>query len=72
MQTLYVSIQNRSILGSKWTSAQNAGTKMTVIGKTEYRGNSYGWGNLYQKNVTKCSAENLQVSVTAENPLTGY
>jgi RHS repeat-associated protein len=59
-------------------SAQNAGTdctKSTVNGKTEYWGNSYGydaWGNLLQKTVTKCNAENLSVAVLANNQLTGY
>jgi hypothetical protein len=49
-------------------SAQNAGTNCaaTVIGgKSEYWGNSYGydaWGNLLQKSVTKCGAENLIVT----------
>src|SRR5436305_11675754 len=46
-------------------SAQNAGTDCSVRppdGHTEYWGNSYAydaWGNLLQKNVTKCAAENL-------------
>ncbi|HEY6349500.1 MAG TPA: RHS repeat-associated core domain-containing protein, partial [Candidatus Angelobacter sp.] len=59
-------------------SAQNAGTdctKNTVNGKTEYWGNSYSydaWGNLLQKTVTKCSAENLSVSALANNQLVGY
>jgi RHS repeat-associated protein len=54
-------------------SAQNAGTNCaatTVNGKTEYWGNSYGydaWGNLLQKNVTKCSAEGLTVTADAHN-----
>ena len=54
-------------------SAQNAGTDCSVHlpdGHTEYWGNSYGydaWGNLLQKNVTKCSAENLQISVDTNN-----
>jgi RHS repeat-associated protein len=54
-------------------SAQNAGTNCaaTVIGgKTEYWGNSYGydaWGNLLQKSVTKCGAENLLVTADAHN-----
>ncbi len=52
-------------------SAQNAGTNcatMVLQNKTEYWGNSYGydaWGNLLNKTVTKCGAENL--SVTADN-----
>jgi len=60
------------------TSAQSAGTncsQMTVNGKTEYWGNSYGydpWGNLLQKTVTKCSAENLSVSAFVNNQLSGY
>jgi RHS repeat-associated protein len=59
-------------------SAQNAGTNCaaTVMGgKSEYWGNSYGydaWGNLLQKSVTKCSAENLNVTVLANNRLSGY
>jgi RHS repeat-associated protein len=59
-------------------SAQNAGTNCatTVIGgKSEYWGNSYGydaWGNLLQKSVTKCSAENLSVAALPNNQLTGY
>jgi RHS repeat-associated protein len=59
-------------------SAQNAGTNCaatTINGKTEYWGNSYGydaWGNLLQKTVTKCSAENMSVAVLANNQLTGY
>jgi RHS repeat-associated protein len=43
-------------------------------GHTEYWGNNYvydAWGNLYQKNVTKCSAENMQATVTAQNRLSG-
>ena len=54
-------------------SAQNAGTNyaITVIGgKSEYWGNSYGydaWGNLLQKSVTKCGAENLLVTADAHN-----
>ncbi|HEX3085708.1 MAG TPA: RHS repeat-associated core domain-containing protein, partial [Pyrinomonadaceae bacterium] len=55
------------------TSAQNAGTNcsaMVLQNKTEYWGNSYGydaWGNLLQKNVTKCGAENLSVTADAHN-----
>ncbi|HEY2495881.1 MAG TPA: hypothetical protein VGK24_02325 [Candidatus Angelobacter sp.] len=54
-------------------SAQNAGTdcsKMTVNGKTEYWGNSYGydaWGNLLNKTITKCGAENLSVTADTHN-----
>jgi RHS repeat-associated protein len=54
-------------------SAQNAGTNcaaMVLQNKTEYWGNSYGydpWGNLLQKNVTKCGAENLSVTADAHN-----
>jgi RHS repeat-associated protein len=60
------------------TSAQNAGTdcsKSTVNGTTEYWGNSYGydaWGNLLQKTVTKCAAENFSVTALANNQLAGY
>src|SRR6185437_10264562 len=53
--------------------AQNAGTNCaatTVNGKTEYWGNAYSydaWGNLLQKSVTKCSAENLSVTADSHN-----
>src|SRR5215468_12347330 len=63
---------------NRLTSAQNAGTdcsQTTINGKTEYWGNSYGydpWGNLLQKTVTKCSAENLSVSAFVNNQLSGY
>src|SRR5579872_337030 len=63
---------------NRLTSAQNAGTdctKTTVNGKTAYWGNTYGydpWGNLLQKTVTKCSAENLSVTALANNQLSGY
>jgi RHS repeat-associated protein len=59
-------------------SAQNAGTNCaatTVNGKTEYWGNNYGydpWGNLLNKSVTKCSAENFSVAALANNRLSGY
>src|SRR6185437_7294447 len=55
------------------TSAQNAGTNcsaMTVNNKTEYWGNSYtydAWGNLLQKSVTKCSAENAIFTMNGNN-----
>jgi RHS repeat-associated protein len=58
-------------------SAQNAGTDCNAKlpdGHTEYWGNSYvydAWGNLNQKQVTKCSAENLSVTVAANNQLLG-
>jgi RHS repeat-associated protein len=58
---------------NRLTSAQNAGTNCaasTVNGKSEYWGNSYGydaWGNLLQKSVTKCGAENLIVTADAHN-----
>jgi RHS repeat-associated protein len=54
-------------------SAQNAGTdctQHTVNGKTEYWGNSYGydaWGNLLQKTITKCGAENMGATADARN-----
>jgi RHS repeat-associated protein len=66
-QTFTYDLLNRLI------SAQNAGTNCaaTVVGgKTEYWGNSYGydaWGNLLQKSVTKCGAENLIVTADAHN-----
>src|SRR5947209_10696466 len=58
-------------------SAQNAGTDCTQKlpdNHTEYWGNSYvydAWGNLKQKQVTKCSAEYLIVDVGASNQLQG-
>src|ERR1044071_1385886 len=58
---------------NRLTSAQNAGTNcatMVLQNKTEYWGNSYGydaWGNLLQKNVTKCGAEGLTVTADAHN-----
>ncbi|MGH7487627.1 MAG: hypothetical protein ACREMY_18790, partial [bacterium] len=58
---------------NRLTSAQNAGTdcaSMTVNGKTEYWGNSYGydaWGNLTDKTITKCGAENLPLISNALN-----
>jgi RHS repeat-associated protein len=58
---------------NRLTSAQNAGTNcatMVLGNKTEYWGNSYGydaWGNLLQKNVTKCGAEGLTVTADAHN-----
>jgi RHS repeat-associated protein len=58
-------------------SAQNAGTDCTKTlpdGHTEYWGNSYvydPWGNLSQKQVTKCSAENLSLSIAANNRAQG-
>jgi len=54
-------------------SAQNTGTNcsaMVLQNKTEYWGNSYGydaWGNLLQKSITKCGAENLSVTADAHN-----
>ena len=54
-------------------SAQNAGTNcatMVLQNKTEYWGNSYSydaWGNLLQKNVTKCGAENMSVTADGHN-----
>ncbi len=63
---------------NRLTSAQNAGTNCaatTVNGKSEYWGNNYrydAWGNLTQKSVTKCSAENLSVAALANNQLSGY
>jgi uncharacterized protein RhaS with RHS repeats len=54
-------------------TAQNTGTDCSVTilqNKTEYWGNSYvydAWGNLLQKNVTKCGAENLSVTADAHN-----
>ena len=54
-------------------TAQNAGTDCNakvLQNKTEYWGNSYGydaWGNLLQKTITKCGAENLSVTADAHN-----
>jgi RHS repeat-associated protein len=62
---------------NRLTHAENGGTDCTQVlgdGHTEYWGNNYvydAWGNLYQKNVTKCSAENMQATVTAQNRFTG-
>jgi RHS repeat-associated protein len=58
---------------NRLTSAQNAGTSCaaaTVNGKTQYWGNNYGydaWGNMLSKAITKCGAENLQVTADAHN-----
>jgi YD repeat-containing protein len=58
---------------NRLTSAQNAGTNcatMVLQNKTEYWGNSYGydaWGNLLQKTITKCGAENLVVTADPHN-----
>jgi RHS repeat-associated protein len=54
-------------------SAQNAGTDCTakvLQNKSEYWGNNYGydaWGNMLQKSITKCGAENLSVVADAHN-----
>jgi RHS repeat-associated protein len=62
---------------NRLTHAENSGTDCTQVlgdGHTEYWGNNYAydaWGNLYQKNVTKCSAENMQATVTAQNRFSG-
>src|SRR6185437_14931523 len=58
---------------NRLTLAQNAGTNCaatTVNGKTEYWGNAYSydaWGNLMQKSVTKCSAENAVFTMNGNN-----
>jgi len=58
---------------NRLTSAQNAGTNCATLvlgNKTEYWGNAYSydaWGNLLQKNVTKCGAEGLTVTADAHN-----
>ncbi|HET9184487.1 MAG TPA: RHS repeat-associated core domain-containing protein [Candidatus Angelobacter sp.] len=64
---------------NRLTSAQNAGTNCaatTVNGKTEYWGNSYGydaWGNLADKTITKCGAENFHPgAASVSNQLPGY
>jgi RHS repeat-associated protein len=62
---------------NRLSSAQNAGTNCTVNvlgGKKKFWGNSYSydaWGNLLQKTVTKCSAENLSVTADAQNRIHG-
>ncbi|HET9182944.1 MAG TPA: RHS repeat-associated core domain-containing protein [Candidatus Angelobacter sp.] len=64
---------------NRLTSAQNAGTNCaaaTLNGKTEYWGNSYGydaWGNLTDKTITKCGAENFHPgAASVNNQLPGY
>jgi RHS repeat-associated protein len=58
---------------NRLTSAQNAGTDCTakiLQNKSEYWGNNYvydAWGNMLQKSITKCGAENLQVTADAHN-----
>jgi YD repeat-containing protein len=58
-------------------SAQNAGTDCTakvLQNKTEYWGNSYtydAWGNLLGKTITKCGAENLNLTADAHNWIHG-
>jgi hypothetical protein len=58
---------------NRLTSAQNAGTDCTakiLQNKSEYWGNNYvydSWGNMLQKSITKCGAENLQVTADAHN-----
>jgi RHS repeat-associated protein len=66
-QTFTYDLLNRLV------TAQNAGTDCTakvLQNKTEYWGNSYGydaWGNLLQKTITKCGAENLSVTADGHN-----
>ena len=63
---------------NRLTSAQNAGTdcnQTTSNSKTKYWGNGYSydaWGNLLNKTITKCGAENLNVTALANNQLSGY
>jgi RHS repeat-associated protein len=58
---------------NRLATAQNAGTDCSVLvlqNKTKFWGNSYvydAWGNLLQKNVTKCSAEGLVVTADVRN-----
>jgi RHS repeat-associated protein len=58
---------------NRLTSAQNAGTDCTLLvlqNKTKFWGNTYSydeWGNLFQKTITKCGAENLGVTTDAHN-----
>ena len=64
---------------NRLSSAQNAGTDcsqatVNIPAKTQYWGNSYtydAWGNVLQKTVTKCGAENLQVTADAHNWIHG-
>jgi RHS repeat-associated protein len=57
------------------TAAQNAGTDCTVTtanGKTKFWGDSYSfdeWGNLFNKTITRCGAENLSVTTDVHNRL---
>jgi RHS repeat-associated protein len=63
---------------NRLASAQNTGTDcnaMVLQNKTKYWGNSYGydaWGNLLQKTITKCGAENLSVTADARNRLHAF
>jgi RHS repeat-associated protein len=64
---------------NRLTSAQNNGSDCSqklLNGATKFWGNSYNydaWGNLTQKTVTKCSAENWSASVGSNNQLqSGY
>jgi RHS repeat-associated protein len=58
---------------NRLTSAQNSGTDCSVLilqNKTKFWGNSYvydAWGNLLQKNITKCNAEYLVATADAQN-----
>jgi RHS repeat-associated protein len=58
---------------NRLASAQNTGTTCAAVvlqNKSEYWGNSYiydAWGNLLQKTVTKCGAENLSVTADGHN-----
>jgi RHS repeat-associated protein len=60
---------------NRLTSAQNAGTdctQSTANGKTKYWGNAYGydaWGNLTNKTISKCGAENMPRTADAQNRL---
>ncbi len=63
---------------NRLTSAQNAGTDCSVTllnGQTKFWGNNYvydAWGNLMQKQVTKCQAENLNTAVNTFNRLQSF
>ena len=66
---------------NRLTSAQNSGTDCTKKtldpNQTEYWGNNYvydAWGNLLQKIVTKCGAENILLTAGNRNQVTtaGY
>ena len=57
-----------------YDSLNRLSSAMSTPGGQYCWGDSYAidpWGNLYQKNVTQCSAENLQYTVNTKNQLVG-